>query len=325
MKEKKFSQFTIQLIIQLFCLFILTSCSLENYVNVTQTTRNKDLFNATLAIDVVKTQTITPTEIRSTATPEATVTLKPMKTITNDEVVQLIQKDWKCTDPCWLGIRPGISTWENVVESLQQMGMEKFSNQKSTDGTILYTASLLKSLHEKPIYAKEAFIVNNGTVIAIKITSEGNATGPFFEDFLNLWKKWSPKIVFEEYGPPDIIKVGVFIGGEYSSQVDYSILMIYETKGFSLEYTGMAWDEENLIICPGFTNPMNTLNGIKINIFDSAITTEFALKANDDAKVVDRYKNLSEVTNQSINEFSKNIVNRSDSYCISAKRNNWVP
>jgi hypothetical protein len=183
----------------------------------------------------------------------------------------------------------------------------------------------LKSLHEKPIYAKEAFIVNNGTVIAIKITSEGNATGPFFEDFLNLWKKWSPKIVFEEYGPPDIIKVGVFIGGEYSSQVDYSILMIYETKGFSLEYTGMAWDEENLIICPGFTNPMNTLNGIKINIFDSAITTEFALKANDDAKVVDRYKNLSEVTNQSINEFSKNIVNRSDSYCISAKRNNWVP
>jgi hypothetical protein len=319
MKEKNFSQLTIQLIILLSCLFILTSCSLENYVNITQTPPNKDLFNATLAIDAVKTQTITPNEIRSTATPKATVTLRPMKTITNDEVVQLIQKDWKCTEPCWLGIRPNNLTWEEARIYLDNLGISKFSSQQLPGGFVQKYNRL--DVKKESIYIEQVINVKEDMVKTITVNVDGHVNPSYFKELMG---DWSPQNIIKKYGKPDFLQIGLFFGGEYSPKVSTSILFIYKDRGLSIEFAGAAWDGSNIIICPGFKNSMNLINGMWIRIFDSKITPDLVVKAEGSEVDLDLYKNYSEVTGQTIDDFSKRIL-YSEDFCFSAKRSNWIP
>lgn len=117
-----------------------------------------------------------------------------------------------CAQPCWYGIQPGKTTYQQVMNIFEKVDVVDPSSQTESmrDGQV----SVIRWGFQEPTGDMAGYInLENGTVEAITIV-----TGKT----LNLQE------AFQRYGLPEKIWT-------YQSKVDLQVVMIYPSKGYIVE------------------------------------------------------------------------------------------
>jgi hypothetical protein len=220
--------------------------------------------------------TITPALPTSTSTsiptltpvpPTPTITLTPEPTLTGAQsqayLFELLRNNAGCKLPCWWGIVPGVTTWEETNRLIQHMGERTSGDPVDNRGTYYGNSGFN---WDSPYTVNDVgFYVEKDIVEGIDISGIANEDVNFFR---TLWKSYSPEQVIATYGPPTRVLVGIFWYGDawfFSSRV----ILAYDESKFVAIYEGRAVEvneaEKPMFrICPSWGDIAWTP---KLNIF----------------------------------------------------------
>jgi hypothetical protein len=230
---------------------------------------------------------ISPSAIAPQLTPSLTslpATTTSMPTLTSDQRFLQI-KEWLITNagcelPCWWGIEPGRSTWDEVSELLSSIGTT--AEVYKLDGTVVHEA---KNMHfaEDRISNLISFMETQGIVTAITIDSSGYNDSPMFK---SIWMSFSPENIMLKYGEPSrvwIYSISAGHEGEQGPTVPYSIWLFYDHLGALIRYDGQVENEAAYKMCPVFGDQGNLSDYINIYLQSSTAKTPIEALSDVDA------------------------------------------
>lgn len=199
-------------------------------------------------IVIENTATPTATKITPSSTPTLiklipTIYLSPLPILSASETVdKLYKSEFECDMPCWWGITPGVSTWTETKQFIDQFSVIVYGvsemNYKITKSEIsdFYIWYVAIPNSKSDTTTAVSFEVQNNVVSAIEVRSE------LFNYFYPINK------LLEEYGQPDKILINI---SEYSigETENYAgIYILYDNKHFLIEYSFSGLN---------ITNPLN--------------------------------------------------------------------
>ncbi len=199
-------------------IFIFIGCVPKN-VQVTENTAT------TTFTKVIPSST--PTLIK----PTPTIFLSPLPTLSASETVdKLYKSEFECDRPCWWGIIPGVSTWTETKQFIDQFSVIVYgvseTNYKITKSEISDSYMWFVAIPDSGSDTTTAvfFEIQNNVVSAINIGAE------LVEFF------YPPHKLLEEYGQPDQIFIGI---SEYYvfQETNYAqIYILYEDINILTSY-----------------------------------------------------------------------------------------
>ena len=191
------------------------------------------------------TVSLSPT-ITDTAIPAKTPL--PLNTLTPPEREEFVRvsllNSANCKLPCWWGIIPGETTWQDTEELLHFLGVRIAEVPGYDPNTVLHGTGGFDfegTSIKNGIFFQEA----DGIVDAILINSDGYNNLAEFQD---LWRNYSPQRILETYGAPD--RIWLNVTEPYGSARGYHLWFFYDKQGFMIRYPGDVVDAPILHICP---------------------------------------------------------------------------
>lgn len=175
--------------------------------------------------------TVRPSET-ITVVPSSSPTFTPLPTLSPEDaqvfVLELIATNGNCHLPCWWGITPGETTWEEANAFLATFASSILELQPNLYGVVY--ENLPKELSYSWVGA--TLHVENGVVQTIR-------TGAYF----------SISEIFEIYGQPT--EIWIFADSQsINRQAPFTIALFYMDKGILGIYNGSTNKGETLEICP---------------------------------------------------------------------------
>ncbi len=163
----------------------------------------------------------------------------------------MLKTNGGCKLPCWWGIVPGSTRFQAAVDSLQQQGVNLYLVRDLTGALRIDIPHATQ-----PFDYGFAMDLNAKTGIITWLVIDGDtynltASPRFAKD----WEHYSWSSILQEYGQPSAIG---FVSGppaEPDAPVSYSLILLYETLGFAIRYTGPAQYDNQLNVihaCPRF-------------------------------------------------------------------------
>lgn len=227
-------------IIALFCSLWLTGCDsssnvLPNPISTTHFVSIEQFPTATTDISASKTKraTISPTHTSlPTTTPISSAIWTPQPTLRIEEaqkfVVDLVATNGNCQLPCWWGITPGESTWEETNHFLAAFATNIRVLQENLYG-VTYDY-LPDNISEGKVGA--TISVESGIVQTI-------STDVFYP----------LDQILREYGQPD--EVRIFVDAQsIDALAPFVLALYYEQLGFLATFRGTAEKGSTSQICP---------------------------------------------------------------------------
>ena len=182
---------------------------------------------------MTETSTRTPTETLVLITTEApTNTWTPRPTLPPDEAkamaLKMILTNGNCLFPCWMGITPGKTTWDEAYAFLAT-----FADHFYYTGGNSYGVFFKLPKDAPPLYSGAAISVRNGIVESIS-----TAVNLKLSDLLT------------SYGMPSEVKIWA-IGFDTMDPVgSFTLVLFYPDKGILATYTGQNELGQTIHICP---------------------------------------------------------------------------
>lgn len=170
------------------------------------------------------------------------VTLAPLER--EQFVRDSLSENSDCRLPCWWGIIPGETTWNDTEKLLQHLGVRIGSVPGYGPHTILHGTGGF-DFEGISIENGFSFEETNGVIDAILINSDGYNK---LEEFQSLWRNYSPKKILEVYGVPD--RIWLNVTEAYALARGYHLWLFYDELGFMIRYPGDVMDAPTLHICP---------------------------------------------------------------------------
>jgi hypothetical protein len=169
-------------------------------------------------------------------------------TLTSQERENYVQESLSsgsnCKLPCWWGITPGETTWDDAEQLLLYLGVRIGAVPGSDPETIWHGTGGF-DFEGISINNSFGFVESDGVVDVILISSEGYNRP---EEFQALWKNYSPKKILERYGAPDRVRLNVTEA--YALGRGYHLWFFYDELGFMFRYPGDIIDAPVLRVCP---------------------------------------------------------------------------
>jgi len=157
----------------------------------------------------------------------------------------LLSKD-KCSLPCWWGVLPGKTLWDQAKPGLEKNGLILSSFHLPLDTRIGYGAGL-NNVFGEGVHLNLNYLVENNLIDAITLEAYGNDLPKLYDIF----QAYSPEEVIKEYGKPSRVWIDSVYQGT-SSVRDYGIWLFYDDLGVLLKYGGTTSFRPMYEICPGF-------------------------------------------------------------------------
>jgi len=181
------------------------------------------------------TQTRTPFPSHTSTINEPTFTPGPTLTATetNDLINRINSPDGICSLPCWAGITPGKSHWNDVFSFLDSFSKIRKHSLSQPKGYTLFVSTSETSIDDEiwfaTIYLDENSIVEflNGNGIRISISE-----------------------LLTKYGKPDEIRLFILGVLPEDKIEEFSLLIIYREMGFFLVFESETTNQPMLDICP---------------------------------------------------------------------------
>jgi hypothetical protein len=248
--------------------------------NEVLTTTPTFLIYPSQTLTTIPSQTVVPSLTQASSptwTPVPTLPYDIAQTV----LTELYANNGGCELPCWWGITPQKTTWQQANNVLSPLG--RISPPRVRNGIVLYETYLLKPNnfmvptisaggYDDNYFSPRVF-VKDGTVIAISINS-----GWISRDF-----DYSLAAFLEMLGEPGEIRLKIVTDLPPGNNPEYYLDLFYADKGILISTSGTAKKGENpLQMCPqefrnGVFPPAITLWSPSLKItYDEAPTSLFA-------------------------------------------------
>ena len=231
----------------------------------------------------------TPTSVSATSPlaeqPTQISTLTPFPTLSSEDAletfVNLIESDEECNLPCWLGVTPGQTEFdevENIFSQFSAIASTKFSSQSAYIRVFL--PDFETATHD---IATEVSPGENGKVshVLVRASTYHDKNGPLDfnnSEFQRLLQREFVSAIFTTHGPPERIFLDTTrLSADPATNYPFVLWIIYPQKGLLIRYAGYnAQVGENIRICP-------MQSRIEIKIWDSKELGYEEFMKNDEA------------------------------------------
>jgi hypothetical protein len=212
-----------------FLLLILVGCSVANMpaeeVVVSPAT-------------IIPSSTSLPTK---TPFPTALPSLTPLPILSSDETFnQLFKSENTCEVPCWWGIIPGVSTWTETKQYIEQFSSLSFGVYQ-----VEYDLHITKSTPAE-VYGWGVWNPIPGTDygVAVLLEVQNDIVTALEAQGELVWYFFPIDKLLEHYGPPDKVLIGI---GEYDSNPPSFYARIY-----------LLYEEQRILTSYGFSGSGTT-------------------------------------------------------------------
>lgn len=160
------------------------------------------------------------------------------------EIIDLWQNNANCKLPCYWGITPGVTTWQDAQAFLEHLADRLYKDDKYTDGGYAqYYADFSIVDNNRMGIGTHLIVSADKTVERIYFQAYDN-NDVYFKKYLY---KYSLDEIFKVMGKPDKIYVS-FVA--HSADMGYGFLVLYNKEKTFFDY-GLYPDATNRI-CPNF-------------------------------------------------------------------------
>ena len=185
------------------------------------------------------TPSVSPAPVSPAATPHPTLTAEEQHTL----VRELMQSNGGCELPCWWGIVPGQSEWQDIWDRFQRYGLR---------GKDYYFGfSFMRPGQIQDSCIRLRFVVRDGIVEGIQV--EGQWLNSVSEYFAQDWQRYSLDNVLRRYGQPSQVLISLAVGLEGGA--GYGLLLLYDHLGIAISYgsfsaTVIQGEPLRIRVCP---------------------------------------------------------------------------
>jgi len=257
--------------------------------------------------------TLTPSVTR-TAKPTATATREPLPTLPPTEalekVQELLETNGGCAFPCWWGITPGETNWEEVVDTLQPIAwrISSFKNHPVYKDKV--TREFYFAIDDQPTLMNSlmaVFVLEKATLRIEWITTGQN---------YNLIS------LLESLGPPEEVwmtATGIPITGPTA----YEIYLFYPAKGIMASIGGDARvihqkGDDFVLLCQSMF--LEDAGGLRFWSPDKKIEFHQFFREFDR---INGYLPIESVLGNSLQEFTDFILENDDANCLEIPMSKW--
>lgn len=240
---------------------------------------------------------IIPSSTPTLIMPTPTIFLSPLPTLTEIESIKKIYGlGFECDKPCWWGIIPGVSTWTETKQFIEQFYgyMGDIIDRTDKQGIKDESYSVYRWYLNNPIPGTDyapfiGFEVQNNIVSAIHIPHEF------------VWQFFPVHKLFEKYGKPDKILMDI--------EDLFRIYVLYEDKHIMTRYSFSITDTRKpLNICLSDNYPEGPMFLWAPNTkWNLTIDSWKPLEQFSELRVGDFYEKFIDKSNQCF-ELSKNLL-----------------
>lgn len=271
---------------------------------------------------LLATETLTPTLVPSPAftSPPLWTPLPTLSSTDGEAMLRTwIQGTSECLLPCWGGITPGTTSWQEARQILEQLsGFASVNVSENLNCEFGGCNGLAWSLYPQTI-AEGAFYTrfpeNIVHMIQINIQNEGNAQK------INLLRNTGLQEVFLWYGLPPIFLITVET--DLAENRFMELVLVYPERQSIIRYT------KNTELVDGKVTNCGQDHQIEMIILDNkeqlasldAIANAVETR---DLHINERYKTVEEATGVSANTFFETFTTESEA-CISTPVDMWTP
>lgn len=303
-------------------IFLLAGCS-SNQPPATTIPSMQPTFSALPTETILPaTQTLTPTSAPSPVftSPPLPSPLPTLSSTEAEEKLRLwIAGAFDCLWPCWGGITPGVTTWPEARQVIEQMsGFTTVNISENISCKFGECNGIAWSLYPSTL-AEGAFYTKlpESTVhlIHIDIQSEGNAQK------INLLRNIRLQEVFKWYGLPPIFLLTVET--DLAENRFMKLVLVYPERQSIIRYT------KNTELVDGNVTNCGQDHQIEMIILDNKeqlASLDAIVNAAEtrDLRIDDRYKTVEEATGMTPNSLFTAISSFKD-FCISTPVDMWTP
>lgn len=256
--------------------------------------------------DLPETATIAP----STNTPTHTQTLSHtmMPTLSPEDahktILNLMQSNGDCPEPCFWGIYPGITEPLDAYDFLSDLSifLNRSMLEYREDEKINYVVNFkIRDLTEtKNVAIMVEIFLTQSTVLTVHARIV-DLDDP--EITKGDWTAYRPDAVLGNYGNPSKIKLSVVEGP--NGQISYVMRFIYNNEQLIADYWLGDWSghTETRLVCP--------LKNSEIRAFDYWLG-----EIQENSPDVNQGFDLSEISSLSITDFAQLLINEPSSVCF---------
>lgn len=272
-----------------------------------------------------ETQTPSPTLLTSTPTLEPTPTLEitltehpPTQTptvgptMTTQErkafVKKLLQTNAGCELPCWWGITPGVTPWQQAQSLLNKIAINIDIVKKGDTLQVAYVK--IPSPIDVPYitYLEQTYTIRDGVVETIE-TYNFELTETYY----------LPKIL-NDYGTPSQVGIRTF-RNEFNGSRPTGISIFYPKTGILIEYVGHKRVDtigNKIQICPG-----GTYNFLYLWSPTLELTFDEAVNMFIDTRNMPPPISLEEATGMDVSTFYETYKNPNSTVCLETQADLW--
>jgi len=269
--------------------------------------------------EVKPTTTLTPTNTlipTATQTPTLAATWTPLPTLSKEDRIDiiriLIETNGWCRFPCWWGITPGETTWQEAKQFLGTFSnkiYEEEEYQQEIQDDAAYTIGYHSILVQVPNEDREDWILFteiDGVVVGIRV--------------FQLYKEsefYPPYRILQEYGKPDEIFLEAHIAS-YAGDWSMVLNLVYQEKSFEATYLIIDAVNQDGIIkgCLG-------KDGAGLGLYPPEKTIKIEDMHNHDPSVTIIVLGLEEAIGMDIQSFYETYSNSEDPLCLETLEDLW--
>lgn len=258
------------------------------------------------------------TSISPSATSKPTPTLNPSER--QLYLTEHLPTNNDCALPCWLGITPGKTTWQEARIFLGYLGINRMSELEMEEDKILHSFGgfdfeVPRLLHRFYILEEDALV--KGLVFLI----EGDKAP---REFQTIWQLYSPRSILLEYGPPSrawLDTTSETMGDRHG----YGLILAFDKRGIIIHYEGfLTKTGSNLQICPRFENGMDIqYMEVYLQAPDNPRPLEEFGGILDRQYLIERSKRIEEASGLSEEQLYEQFTQTEQPACINSPVNIW--
>jgi hypothetical protein len=249
----------------LLAIFLLAGCG-----TIPESTRTAQVSPSTKDLSVIPTPTYKPPTLTSLPTPtaflSATPTIDlyqtPVPTLSIDEqekyILNLLASNGNCELPCWWGVEPGKTNWQDVVRLFLPLGYGDGFSSSTAPNTSTHDFPLSINQSSGPnlslSFGVKGEVVEWAYVVAEKIHAPLEQVS-YFPAFSVVMRRYSLNQILAHYGVPSQVLVGLTAGrAEQNAPWLYALWIFYDHAGILVDYEGEGLSNDNgtLTVCPSY-------------------------------------------------------------------------
>ena len=216
-------------------IFILVLAGCTNVSPTIQPTQKVQLLSPT-PTSLPATDTVTPTSTQAptvTETPSPTTTQTPLATLGPESVKEtmqpLLQNPMNCDTPCFWGIKPQKTYFDEVRIFFSHLGFIPFEGKIPDSGKDFYT---IEYTPDNGLKISVTYYINNNLIEDIVVDPEIAEQKPGSS---REWIAYSPETLIKKFGKPSRVVFWMDSG----PRVKTIMIMYFDASNLIVEYSGL--------------------------------------------------------------------------------------